>query len=248
MWHNWTDPSAPAQVEVGTAPNLDLMGHEFAHAVSHAELAFGDALPGWAMGESFADVFAEFMQHYAQGSTDWTQILCGSTIYSLANPPAYSGWCGGDCYCARPHPDHWSMFRSDCTYVHWNRTITSKAGYLLGREPSEGAATHWGLPVTGIGETAAGAVWYRALTQYLASTTTYTQFRTAIYQACYDLLGGNDYLNCLHSVDAIGLWTPDSAVPWQVVDPVSLSHFSVGGEARRWLFYRDWSSDVLAYR
>ncbi|MCI4566330.1 M4 family metallopeptidase, partial [Lysobacter sp. CFH 32150] len=43
--------------------------------------------------------------------------------------------------------------------------------------------------LTGIGRAAAGAIWYRALTVYMSSGTTYPQARTATLNAASDLYG-----------------------------------------------------------
>jgi Zn-dependent metalloprotease len=43
--------------------------------------------------------------------------------------------------------------------------------------------------VTGIGNTAAAAIWYRALTVYMTSSTNYAGARTATLDAARDLYG-----------------------------------------------------------
>ncbi|WP_405072241.1 M4 family metallopeptidase [Kribbella sp. NBC_01510] len=64
-----------------------------------------------------------------------------------------------------------------------------------------GAKTIGGLPhnsptcngstVSGIGHDKLGKIWYRALTTYMTSGTTYAQARTATLNAATDLYGAN---------------------------------------------------------
>ena len=51
------------------------------------------------------------------------------------------------------------------------------------------SATCNGSTVTGIGRTSAAAIWYRALTVYMTSSTTYQGARTATLNAARDLYG-----------------------------------------------------------
>ncbi len=54
---------------------------------------------------------------------------------------------------------------------------------------SYNSPTSNGSTVTGIGRTKAAAVWYRALTVYMTSTTNYKAARTATLKAATDLYG-----------------------------------------------------------
>ncbi|GAB6984814.1 hypothetical protein JCM10369A_13380 [Nocardioides pyridinolyticus] len=48
-----------------------------------------------------------------------------------------------------------------------------------------------GSTITGIGRTAAAAIWYRALTVYMTSSTNYAGARTATLNAARDLYGAS---------------------------------------------------------
>jgi Zn-dependent metalloprotease len=48
-----------------------------------------------------------------------------------------------------------------------------------------------GSTITGIGNAKVGKIWYRALTTYMTTSTTYAQARTATLNAATDLYGAN---------------------------------------------------------
>ena len=77
--------------------------------------------------------------------------------------------------------------------VHHSSGVANHFYYLLaqGSNPTSGPAspTCNGASLTGIGRGAAEKIWYRALTVYMTSSTTYAGARTATIQAAKDLLG-----------------------------------------------------------
>jgi Zn-dependent metalloprotease len=226
----------------------DAVGHEWTHAVDNSEGDLGGGYTqGEALNEAFPDVFAQFIEHYATGTTDWaagcTETTCG-IVRSLSDPGSINKYCNDEWI---PYPDNWSNYRSICG-PYFNSTIISKSGHLMGREAGEGSETHWGLGVTGIGEVNAGKVWYRALTEQLYGAATFTQFRNAIYSSCAYWHTGTTYYNCLRAVDAIGLWSGDAEAGWSTQYTTSLSRFTVNGEDRRWIFYKVYGGNSIAYR
>jgi len=83
--------------------------------------------------------------------------------------------------------------------VHYSSGIANHFAYLLAE--GSGAKTIGGLPhnsptcngsaVGGIGHEKLGKIWYRALTTYMTSGTTYAQARTATLNAATDLYGAS---------------------------------------------------------
>ena len=81
--------------------------------------------------------------------------------------------------------------------MHYSSGVGNHFFYLLSEgsgTKSIGGATHSrttcnGSSVTGIGRDAAGKIWYRALTVYMTSCTTYQGARTASLNAARDLYG-----------------------------------------------------------
>jgi Zn-dependent metalloprotease len=93
-------------------------------------------------------------------------------------------------------PNCWSSNTKNLD-VHYSSGVGNHFFYLLaegsGAKVINGVAhnspTCNGSSVTGIGRAAAGAIWYRALTVYMTSGTTYAGARTATLNAARDLYG-----------------------------------------------------------
>ena len=80
---------------------------------------------------------------------------------------------------------------------HYSSGVGNHLFYLLAEGTGTktiGGRTHTGTTcngwsLTGIGRTQAAAIWYRALTTYMTSTTTYPQARDAMVRSAKDLYG-----------------------------------------------------------
>jgi Zn-dependent metalloprotease len=85
-------------------------------------------------------------------------------------------------------PDHMSEYvntTSDNGGVHTNSGIPNYAFYLL----AKGGTHHLGGSMTGIGADAAAAIFYKALTTYMTSSTDFAGARTATLNAAAALYG-----------------------------------------------------------
>ncbi|MCS0606189.1 M4 family metallopeptidase [Streptomyces sp. LP11] len=184
---------------------LDVTGHELTHGVVEAtadlQPTFVDedgnqyGEPG-ALNESLADIFGSNVEFYAKNTKDTPDYLIGEKL-GLAQK-----------FLRRlDHPsldklegtiDYWS---SDTYYteVHAGSGVSSHAYYLLaegsGKKTIGGVAynspTYQNIAVKGIGRTKATAIFYRALTRYMVSTTDFHQARTATLKAAKDLYGAS---------------------------------------------------------
>ncbi|KUN05854.1 flagellar biosynthesis protein FlgM [Streptomyces yokosukanensis] len=184
---------------------LDVTGHELTHGVVDAtaklEPTYVDSdgnqygEPG-ALNESLADIFGSNVEFYAKNAKDTPDYLIGEKL-GLAQK-----------FLRRlDHPsldklegtiDYWS---SDTYYteVHAGSGVSSHAYYLLaegsGKKTINGVAydspTYNRSTVTGIGRTKATAIFYRALTRYMVSTTDFHDARVATLKAAKDLYGAN---------------------------------------------------------
>ena len=161
---------------------LDVVAHELTHAVTDttADLIYQNE--SGAINESMSDIFGTLVEFHANNNPDWlmgediyTPGTKGDALRSLADPTQ-----AGD-------PDHYSKRytgTSDNGGVHTNSGIGNKAAYLL----SQGG-THYGVTVSGVGTDKTGKIYYRALTQYLTPSSTYSQLRAAAVQSATDLYG-----------------------------------------------------------
>ncbi|ANP52751.1 Zn-dependent metalloprotease [Streptomyces griseochromogenes] len=184
---------------------LDVTGHELTHGVVDAtaklEPTYVDSdgnqygEPG-ALNESLADIFGSNVEFYAKNTKDTPDYLIGEKL-GLAQK-----------FLRRlDHPsldklegtiDYWAPSTYD-TEVHAGSGVSSHAYYLLaegsGRKTINGVTynspTYNHATVKGIGRTKATAIFYRALTRYMVSTTDFHDARVATLKAAKDLYGAN---------------------------------------------------------
>ncbi|WP_381562350.1 M4 family metallopeptidase [Streptomyces eurythermus] len=184
---------------------LDVTGHELTHGVVEAtanlQPTFVDAdgnqygEPG-SLNESLADIFGSNVEFYAKNAKDTPDYLVGEKL-GLAQK-----------FLRRlDHPsldklegtiDYWSP-DTYYTEVHAGSGVSSHAYYLLaegsGKKRIGGvdynSPTYRNLQVKGIGRAKATAIYYRALTRYMVSSTDFHQARTATLKAAKDLYGAN---------------------------------------------------------
>ncbi|MEU6556516.1 M4 family metallopeptidase [Streptomyces sp. NPDC046915] len=182
---------------------LDVTGHELTHGVVDAtaklEPTYVDAdgnqygEPG-SLNESLADIFGSNVEFYANNAKDTPDYLIGEKL-GLAQK-----------FLRRlDHPsldrlegtiDYWSP-DTYYTEVHAGSGVSSHAYYLLaegsGKKKINGvnydSPTSNGSTVKGIGRTKATAIFYRALTRYMVSTTDFHDARVATLKAAKDLYG-----------------------------------------------------------
>ncbi|WP_406437881.1 M4 family metallopeptidase [Streptomyces sp. NBC_01613] len=188
---------------------LDVTGHELTHGVVDATAKleptrvdaqgnqYGE--PG-ALNESLADIFGSNVEFFTNNAKDKPDYLIGEKL-GLAQK-----------FLRRlDHPsldklegtiDYWSAQAYDAE-VHAGSGVSSHAYYLLaegsGHKTIGGvkydSPTYDGSTVKGIGRTKATAIFYRALTRYMVSTTDFHDARVATLKAAKDLYGAssNEY-------------------------------------------------------
>ncbi|GGN89046.1 peptidase [Streptomyces albiflavescens] len=184
---------------------LDVTGHELTHGVVDATAAleptrvdqdgnqFGE--PG-ALNESLADIFGSNVEFATNNPNNPPNYLVGEKL-GLAQKflrrldrPSLDRLEGTI--------DYWSPAAYD-TEVHAGSGVSSHAYYLLaegsGRKTIGGvqydSPTYDGSSVTGIGRAKATAIFYRALTRYMVSTTDFHDARKATLKAAADMYGAN---------------------------------------------------------
>ncbi len=164
MWRNAQFATWCSIFEFGDGNStLDIVGHEFTHAVVHhtVDLVYENQ-PG-ALNESFADIFG-----YLVDSDDWTMGE-GSTlgiIRDLSDPPRVGqpdhmmAGVSGDGLGLRVLPPGVgaNCDANDCGFVHTNSGIPNKAAYLIIQ-----GATFNGFTVRGIGRAKAARLFYNML-------------------------------------------------------------------------------------
>ncbi|MFF2630470.1 M4 family metallopeptidase [Kitasatospora griseola] len=173
---------------------LDVSGHEMSHGVTAATANLNYSGESGGLNEATSDIFGSMVEFYANNSTDAGDYYIGEKLNMgngylrrMDNPAADGN--SLSCYSSR----------AGQVDVHYSSGIANHFFYLTAE--GTGAKTIGGLPhngtpcngdsFSGIGKDKAAAIWYRALTTYMTSTTNYSSARTATLQAAADLYGAN---------------------------------------------------------
>lgn len=174
----------------GRLTALDIAAHEFTHGVTDtsANLIYSGE-PG-ALNESMSDVFGALIEGWVEGEGPdmwtigehgYTPSTSGDAMRYMADPTA--DWSSKDHYASR------YVGSQDNGGVHWNSGIGNLAFYLLvegGNHPRPSVSV---TTVDGIGTMAAGAIWFKALTEYMTPTTDFHEARQATIDAATSLYG-----------------------------------------------------------
>ncbi|MGW7452821.1 M4 family metallopeptidase [Streptomyces sp. NPDC054787] len=180
--------------------SLDVAGHEMSHGLTAATAKLNYSRESGGLNEATSDILGTSVEFFANNSADAGDYLIGEKIDIRGNgtPLRYMDKPSKDGASA----DYWSktVGRLD---VHNSSGVANHFFYLLsegsGAKTINGVSysspTFDGSTVTGIGRVKAYKIWYKALSTYMTSTTTYAGARTATLQATADLYGtsGTEY-------------------------------------------------------
>ncbi|MGV9558221.1 M4 family metallopeptidase [Streptomyces sp. NPDC003522] len=174
--------------------SLDVAAHEMSHGVTSATANLTYSGESGGLNEATSDIFAAAVEFHAGLDADVPDYLVGEKIdingdgtpLRHMDKPSKDG----------DSRDYWSSTLGSVD-VHYSSGPANHFFYLLsegsGAKTVNGVAydspTYDGQAVTGIGIDNAAAVWYRALTTYMTSSTNYAGARTATLQAAADLFG-----------------------------------------------------------
>ncbi|WP_100618152.1 M4 family metallopeptidase [Bacillus cereus] len=180
---------------------LDVVAHEFTHAVTQYSSGLIYENESGALNESISDLFGTLVEFYEYKNPDYeigedvyTPNIPNDAMRSMSDPRKYN------------QPDHYSnryIGAADKGGVHINSGIINKSMYLL----AEGG-THYGISVPGISLYKVGQIYYRANSVYFTQRTTFSQAKIALVQAAADLFGqGSTEMNAVQkSFDAVGIY------------------------------------------
>ena len=177
----------------GPLVSLDVAGHEMSHGVTENTAGLTYSGESGGLNEATSDIFGTMVEFYAANTNDPGDYLIGEEFdlknhvgFRRMDQPSRDG----------SSLDCWSATAGSAD-VHYSSGIGNHFFYLLsegsGAKTIGGVAhsssTCNGSTVAGIGRDAAGQIWYRALTVYMTSSTTYAGARTATLNAARDLYG-----------------------------------------------------------
>jgi Zn-dependent metalloprotease len=176
-----------------TLTAIDVAGHEMTHGVTANSARLNYSGESGGLNESMSDIFGTMTEFYAKGG--------GTT----AIPTTGGNWTIGEQlrstplrYMYKPSLDGASRNAWSSTLgsidVHYSSGPMNRCFYFLSQGASSSSTSNYYssyLPggMTGIGNTAAAKIVYRALTVYMTSTTNYAGAKTACQKAATDLYG-----------------------------------------------------------
>jgi Zn-dependent metalloprotease len=173
---------------------IDVAGHEMSHGVTQATANLNYTGDAGGLNEATSDIFGTAVEFAAANPSDPGDYLIGEKINIFGNRTPLR-------YLDRPSRDGLSPNCWSTSTARLDPHLSSGVGNHFFYLASEGSCaktingvaynspTSNGSVVTGIGRAAAERIWYRALTTYMTSTTTYRQARDATTRAARDLFG-----------------------------------------------------------
>jgi Zn-dependent metalloprotease len=167
---------------------LDVTGHEMSHGVTSRTAGLDYSGESGGLNESTSDIFGTLVEFFAANAQDTPDYTIGEEISKTGQPLRWMDKPSKDGSSA----DCWSSDVGNLD-VHYSSGVGNHFFYLLavgsGASQYGNSPTCNGSTVTGIGNAAAGKIWYRALTVYMTSSTDYHGARTASLSAAGDLYG-----------------------------------------------------------
>lgn len=213
---------------------IDVAAHEMTHGVTlnTANLTYRGESGG--LNESTSDIFGTAVEFSANLASDIPDYLIGektglTTTGALRfmDKPSRDG----------NSPDCWSntLAKLDVHYSsgplnHWFYLTSEGSGAKTINGVSYNSPTCNGSTVSGVGRSVAEKVWYRALTVYLTSASSYKDARDAAIRAAKDLFGDGSTQcfaveNAMKAINApSGVQTCTAVVP----DPATVTKMRVG--------------------
>ena len=184
-------------VAFGPLVSLDVAGHEMSHGVTSRTAGLVYSGESGGLNEATSDIFGTMVEFYANNASDTPDYMIGERFYRANIPgspnqqalrfmfdPSKDGL-SPNCYSA-------DIGNLD---VHYSSGPANRFFYLLAE--GSGSRTYSGVNhtaptcngsgITGVGRSKAGAIWYRALTVYMTSNSSYADARAATLAAASDL-------------------------------------------------------------
>src|SRR5688572_5337565 len=193
--------------------SIDIVGHEVSHGVtaSTADLIYNSESGG--LNEATSDIFGSMIEYYANNAKQPPNYVIGEQIFTTPSwdlfvrtmfKPHLDG-ISPDCYPSATTPSNGiTLSNFKAMDVHYSSGVANHFFYLLAEGavvPADYAAgtpanlgpsdlvCNGNVGLAGIGRDKAMQIWYRALTVYFTSNTTYADARVATLNAAGDLYG-----------------------------------------------------------
>jgi Zn-dependent metalloprotease len=177
----------------GPLVSLDVAGHEMSHGVTEHTAGLTYSGESGGLNESTSDIFGTMVEFFANNAKDPGDYLIGEQFdlknhlgFRRMDNPASDG---SSANCWTTGTKNLDVHYSSGVGNHFFYLLSEGSGAKTLNGVSYNSPTCNGSTVTGIGRNAAAAIWYRALTVYMTSSTNYSGARTATLNAARDLYG-----------------------------------------------------------
>ena len=195
----------------GPLVSLDVAGHEMSHGVTENTAGLTYSGESGGLNEATSDIFGTMVEFFENNTSDPGDYLIGEEfdlkkhlgLRRMDNPA--SDGASQNCYTTG----------TKNLDVHYSSGVGNHFFYLLAEGSAAktlGGVVHSsptcnGSTITGIGRDASQKIWYRALSVYMTSGTTYSGARTATLNAARDLYGATStqYTTVAAAWSAVGV-------------------------------------------
>ena len=217
---------------------MDILGHEYAHAVTGSTAALVYAGESGALNESFSDIFGEATERYVYGSNDWLmgQERSDGAIRSMSNPNAFTQ---PDTYAGTNWYDPTGSW--DNGGVHRNSGVQNFWFYLLSVGGSGTNDNGDAYSVTALGMDKAERIAAATLISYLGANDEYVDARTKSIQATIDIYGicSNEVRQVTNAWYAVGVGSEFPKASATTTTPMicagaTIYLFGSGGSSYSW--------------
>jgi Zn-dependent metalloprotease len=203
---------------------LDVLAHEFTHAVVGQTAGLNYLYQSGAINEHYADFFAAMVE-----TSDWLNSN-PKGFRNLSDPPNGS----------YESPDHYDeMIRvdipargNDYGWVHFNSGIPNKAAFMVA---DTGLNTHpdSGIEVQGLGRSISEQIWFNTLLG-LGSSTSLVQWASSTVGTAYsfvpDAISEEQACEVQYAMQAVGLREPDCRCNDEAECPLSGGRSQIDAE------------------
>jgi Zn-dependent metalloprotease len=187
---------------------LEIIGHEYTHAIIGNTSQLKGSNESGALAESFSDIFGTMIERYGQnGYFDWVAgAEVGNIRRSFENPTLYGH--------SSSYQDSSWINPANYASIHANCGVQNRWFYLL----AVGDAQN-GITVQSIGIDKAAAIAYRNMTTKLQQNSNYAQARTGAIQSAIELYGecSVEVAQVRNAWAAAGVGTPNNLVCLSIV-------------------------------
>jgi zinc metalloprotease ZmpA len=180
-------------VNYGPLTSLDVAGHEMSHGVTEHTAGLTYSGESGGLNEATSDIFGTMVEFYAANPNDAGDYLIGEEFdlkkhvgfRRMDNPSSD----GSSVNCWNSNVKNLDVHYSSGVGNHFFYLLSEGSGSKTINGVAHASTTCNGSTVTGIGRHVAARIWYRALSVYMTSSTSYAGARTATLNAAKDLYG-----------------------------------------------------------